>query len=226
MNSIKVNEMKVALLCLNLCLMSFSLNAQTDSFRVRSGVSVNGGELIDIIKGEENFRLAYEKKVAGHFSVLGEAGIYFSGYGYNYRLELKWYIRNFFLDPKPDKDTRWYMAIDYFQKDHSYHPKVNFWTDSTHQGTTYRRTFADKMARAAHLIVGFTNRDPGDRDRWATFEEVYFGLGVRFKTVAGISKQTFDMIESDYSDIFLQSGVWPDFTVGVRVGLDFGRRHK
>lgn len=204
-------------------LFSCRAYSQSDLYVVKSGIAVNAGELIDFIRWEYNFRLAYEQKVISGFSVLGEGGVYFTGSGYNYKLEIKKYLLGDNFDFGGETETG-FIAIDYFQKDHSYYQQINYYTDTTRTTTANNRTFVDKISRDAHIVIGITSMSV--RKRWSYYVEGYVGLGVRFKTINGISAESFKLMESEAVDLKPYSNVLPDITCGLRLGYDFHRHRK
>jgi|GEM_PF-5701597 len=206
---------KLVLIFLSIYSANLAL-AQRDSV-IRTGIGINGGELINIARDEPNLRISIEQRFLKYYALLLEPGIYFNGTGFNFRAEIKHYWRR----TNMKRDHPDYMGFAWTFKDHSYAEPLEYYTDSSKSVVTTHKLHVEKQANTFDFILGWV------RASRIFYFDGYVGLGVRFKNISGITPAQDYLIEDNVAGTFeLIPGhhVLPDITAGVRLGIKTNKR--
>jgi hypothetical protein len=185
---------------------------------MKMGICINAGELIDIVRGEPNLRVSFEKRVLKRYAILVEPGIYFTGTGYNFKAEVKRYVAG---RSKNKSQRTNYLGLAYGVKDHFYSEAVVYYKDSTHGPVENKKLGVEKQAYTADLLIGWI------RYKKHFYLDGYVGVGVRWKNIGKMTKAEYDMMEDNIGRSFeLIPGqhVLPDITMGLRVGFNLSRK--
>ncbi len=205
-------------LALTIFLMTASGNAfgQGDAI-IPTGIGINAGELINIVRTEPNVRVSFEQGFSNRYSILVEPGIYVTGTGYNIRAGIK---RHGVHLSKKHKGPN-YMGVTVGTKSHFYGQNIGYHKDSTWNGSLRSKVL--NIGREAYrfdVVLGWVKTHGHFYFDW------YVGAGIRYKKISGITEADIHWMEDDAGSIDLIPGshVVPDITAGLRLGLQFNKR--
>ncbi len=211
--------MKLLIFCAPVIFMCLTARAQNDSVRMKTGIAVNAGELIDILREEANMRIAFEYGFSKKYAVVAEPGIYFTGSGYNVRLTAKKYLNHTSVGGSLRPS---YVAVSYFYKRHFDSPGLQYYSDSTHSAVVDHnvKVYVEKWVNTVDLSAGYIVF------RKAIYFDWYIGAGVRFKNIGGITRAQYDMMEDNIGRNTMMPGhsVVPDVNAGLRIGWCMSKR--